>query len=113
MTEAAERPSLHETAATGPWGGPVYAYRGPEIRCAKDGHVCSLFMEGHPLHGHSVGVVGTITPLVDRPIHIKQPGERRGSLAYKKPQQSLGARPGKCCAQEASPPFRRPERDII
>lgn len=22
-------------------------------------------MEGHPLHGHSFGVVGTITPLID------------------------------------------------
>jgi hypothetical protein len=47
------------------------AYRGAEIRCAKgghyakDGHVCTLFMEGHPLHGHTFGVVGTITPLVD------------------------------------------------
>ena len=36
----------------------MYAYRGAEIRCAKGGHVCSLFMEGHPLHGHSFGVAG-------------------------------------------------------
>ncbi len=60
-----ERHSLLETAAAGPWGGPVFSYRGAEIRCAKGGHVCSLFMEGHPLHGSSFGVVGTITPLVD------------------------------------------------
>ena len=78
MTEAAERPSLHETAASGPWGGPVYAYRGAEIRCAKDGHVCSLFMEVHPLHGHSFGVAGTITPLVDLWVEERRlPGHMR------------------------------------
>ena len=78
MTEAAERPSLHETAATGPWGGPVYAYRGAEIRCAKGGHVCSLFMEGHRLHGHSFGVAGTITPLVDLSVEERRlPGHMR------------------------------------
>ncbi len=62
---APERPHPELTAAEGPWGGPVYRYRGAEIRCTKGGHVCGLFMEGHPLHGHSFGVVGTITPLVD------------------------------------------------
>jgi hypothetical protein len=31
----------------------------------KGGHVCGLFMEGHPLDGLTFGVVGTITPLVD------------------------------------------------
>jgi hypothetical protein len=46
-------------------GGPVYRYRGAEIRCNKGGHVCGLFMEGHPLHGSSFGVLGTVTPLVD------------------------------------------------
>ncbi len=35
------------------------------VQCAKGGHVCALFMEGHPLDGHSFGVPGTITPLVD------------------------------------------------
>ena len=39
--------------------------RGAEIRCTKGGHVCGLFMAGHPLDGHPFGVVGTITPLVD------------------------------------------------
>ncbi len=28
-----EEPEL--TAAQGPWGGPVYSYRGAEIRCLK------------------------------------------------------------------------------
>ena len=58
-----KRPEL--VTAEGPWGGPVYAYRSSGIRCAKGGNVCGLFLEGHPLHGHTFGVVGTITPLVD------------------------------------------------
>jgi hypothetical protein len=53
------------TAAEGPWGGPVYRYRGAEIRCLKGGHVCALLMEEHPLNGATFGVVGTVTPLVD------------------------------------------------
>ncbi len=65
MTEPPQRPEPEMTTAAGPWGGPVYSYRGAEIRCARGGYVCSLFMEGHPLHGSSFGVVGTITPLVD------------------------------------------------
>jgi hypothetical protein len=65
MTDTPKRPEPEMTTAAGPWGGPVYSYRGAEIRCARGGHVCSLFMEGHPLHGSSFGVVGTITPLVD------------------------------------------------
>ncbi len=65
MTEAPTRPQPELVTAEGPSGGPVYRYRGAEIRCLKGGHVCSLFMEDHPLHGHSFGVVGTITPLVD------------------------------------------------
>ena len=60
-----ERTVPAETAAQGPWGGPVYSYRGAEIRCLKGGHVCGLFMDDHPLHGSSFGVVGTITPLID------------------------------------------------
>ena len=60
-----ERPFPTETAAQGPWGGPVYSYRGAEIRCLPGGHVCGLLMESHPLHGHSFGAPGTITPLVD------------------------------------------------
>ena len=59
------------TAAEGPWGGPVYAYRGAEIRCAEGGHTCALIMEGHPLHGRSFGAVGTVTPLVDLWVDIR------------------------------------------
>ena len=43
----------------------MYAYRGAEIRCAKGGHVCALFLEGHPLHGATFGALGAITPLAD------------------------------------------------
>lgn len=48
-----------------PWRGPSYAYRGARIECHKGGHVCGLFLEGHPLNRMSFGVPGTITPLVD------------------------------------------------
>jgi hypothetical protein len=58
-------PPLEMVEATGPWGGPSHRYRGAEIRCLTGGHVCGLFMEGHPLDGRSFGVAGTITPLVD------------------------------------------------
>ena len=60
--EAAHR--LELVAAEGVWGGPVYRYRGAEIRCLRGGHVCGLLMEAHPLHGTTFGVPGTITPLV-------------------------------------------------
>lgn len=60
-----ERPFPVETAAVGPWGGPIYDYRGAEIRCNRSGHVCILPMPGHPLHGSPFGVVGTMTPLMD------------------------------------------------
>ncbi len=49
----------------------MFRYRGAEIRCLKGGHVCGLVMEGHPLGGHTFGVVGTITPLVDLWIDIR------------------------------------------
>ncbi len=65
MSDPSERPKPELTAAEGLWGGPVYAYRGAEIRCLKGGHVCALFMDDHPLNGMIFGVVGTITPLVD------------------------------------------------
>ncbi len=65
MTEAPAPPDLELVTAEGPWGGPVFRYRGAEIRCNKGGHVCALLMEGHPLHGSTFGVPGTITPLVD------------------------------------------------
>jgi hypothetical protein len=65
MTDAPAQPDLELTAAEGPWGGPVFRYRGAEIRCAKGGHVCALSMEDHPLHGSAFRVPGTITPLVD------------------------------------------------
>ena len=58
-------PPPEQTTAEGPWGGPVYAYRGAEVRCAKGGHVCALLMPDHPLDGMTFGVPGTITPLVD------------------------------------------------
>ena len=63
--EKPERPFPTETAAEGPWRGPVYSYRGAEIRCNKGGHVCALLMPGHPLDGATFGVPGTVTPLVD------------------------------------------------
>lgn len=56
---------LEEPTATGPLGGPSYAYRGAVIDCMKGGHVCRLMLPVHPLTGVSFGVVGTITPLVD------------------------------------------------
>jgi hypothetical protein len=65
MADRLERPEPELTAEAEPWGGPVYRYRGAEIRCNKGGHVCGLVMPGHPLDGWSFGVVGTITPLVD------------------------------------------------
>jgi hypothetical protein len=65
MTEAPRTPDLELVTAEGPWGGPVFRYRGAEIRCNKGGHVCALFMPGHPLDGHSFGAPGTITHLVD------------------------------------------------
>ena len=46
-------------------GGPVYRYRGAEIRCAKGGHPCALVMPGHRLDEMTFGVIGNITPLVD------------------------------------------------
>ena len=65
MTGAPARPEPELTTEAGPWGGPVYAYRGAEIRCAKGGHVCALLMEGHPLHGMTFGAPGTVTKLID------------------------------------------------
>jgi hypothetical protein len=65
MTDAPARPFPTETATAGPWGGPTYSYRGARIECLPGGHVCDLFMEGHPLDGWTFGVVGTVTPLVD------------------------------------------------
>ncbi len=65
MTEVHARAQPELVTAEGPWGGPVYRYRGAEIRCNKGGHVCALFMEGHPCDGATFGVAGTITPLVD------------------------------------------------
>ncbi len=66
MTDAPAQPDMELVAAEGPWGGPVFRYRGAEIRCAKGGHVCALFMPDHPLDGRTFGAPGTITPLVDR-----------------------------------------------
>ena len=71
MIEAPARAKPKLVTAEGPWGGPVYRYRGAEIRCDKAGDVCGLFMEGHPLQGHTFGVVGTVTPLVDLWVDIR------------------------------------------
>ncbi len=65
MTEAPTRPQPELVAAEGPWGGPVFRHRGAEIRCAKGGHGCGLFMESHPFNGATFGAVGTVTLLVD------------------------------------------------
>jgi hypothetical protein len=65
MTGAPARAQPEPVTAQGPWGGPIYRYRGTEIRCNKGEHVCALLMEGHPLHGATFGVVGTVTPLVE------------------------------------------------
>jgi hypothetical protein len=46
-------------------GGPVYSYRGAEIRCQKGGHVCTLLMPEHPLNGHTFGAPGTVAGLID------------------------------------------------
>ena len=75
-----ERPFPTETAAQGLWGGPVYSYRGAEIRCNRGGHVCTLLMPDHPLHGSPFGVVGTVTPLVDLWVEERRlPGYMRAA----------------------------------
>ncbi len=69
MTDTPKRPEPEMTTAAGPWGGPVYSYRGAEIRCNKGGHVCcALLMEGHPLHGHTSGAAGTVAGLFDQGV---------------------------------------------
>jgi hypothetical protein len=69
-TESPPPPDL--VAEVGPAGGPHYRYRGAEILCARGGHVCRLAMAGHPLDGITMGVVGTLTPLVDLWIEEKR-----------------------------------------
>ena len=103
MTDTPTRPQPELTAAAGPWGGPTYAYRGAEIRCAKGGHVCGLLMEDHPLHGSTFGVVGTVTPLVDLWVEERRlPGysPRRWRQNW-----CAGSR------RRAGPPPRSPRRD--
>jgi hypothetical protein len=65
MAEASTRPQPELVTAEVSSGGPVYRYRGAEIRCAQGDHVCALLMEGHPFHGATFGTVGTVTLLVD------------------------------------------------
>ena len=65
MTEAPAPQDLELVTVEGPWGGPVFRYRGAEIRCNKGGRACALFMEGHPFHGATFGTVGTVRLLVD------------------------------------------------
>jgi hypothetical protein len=67
-----DRPAPEQTAATGPWGGPTYSYRGARIECMAGGHVCALFLEGHPFSGQTFGTMGTITPLVDQWVEGKR-----------------------------------------
>ena len=62
---APEPPVPGQTAAAGPHGGLSFSYRGARIERLKGGHVCTLLMDGHPPHGRTFGVPGTITPLVD------------------------------------------------
>jgi hypothetical protein len=84
MTDAPPyRPEPELVAEQGPWGGPVYHHRGAEIRCHKGGHVCALFMDGHPLHGMTFGAPGTVAGLVDHwveqgrlPSHMRKRGFR-------------------------------------
>ncbi len=66
MTAEATTPRTWNWSRPKPVGrGPVFRYRGAEIRGLKGGHVCGLVMPGHPLDGSTFGVPGTITPLVD------------------------------------------------
>ena len=73
MPDIPERLEPELTAAEGPWGR----------------HVCVLPVEGHPLHGLTSGVAGTVAPLVDlrgeegrsparmRPAPITEAGRQR------------------------------------
>ena len=70
---------LEQLAATSPWGGPSYRYRGTEIHCCPGGHVCGLVLRDHPLNDATFGVAGTIMPLMDvwldegrLPRHLRQ-----------------------------------------
>jgi hypothetical protein len=69
----------------GAHGGPTFEYRGGKILCGRGSHVCQLRMPGHPLDGITMGVPGTITPLVDiwldegrLPPHIRAMRQERG-----------------------------------
>ena len=55
------------TAAGGPWRGRLR----PRLAFL-------LFMEGHPLHGHTFGAAGTVAGLTDRRVQERRlPGHRR------------------------------------
>jgi hypothetical protein len=72
------RPEPELVAEQGPMGGPVYRHRDAEIRCQKGGHVCALFMDGHPLNGHTFGAPGTVAGLVDHWVeHGRLPDHMR------------------------------------
>ena len=72
------RPELEQKADIGPWGGPTYSYRGARIECCRNGHVCGLQMEGHPLGGRTFRTASTITPLIDLWVEEKRlPGYMR------------------------------------
>ena len=70
---------LEQLAATSPWGGSSYRYRGAEIHCCPGGLVCGLVLRDYPLNDATFGVADTMTPLVDAwldegrlPRHIRQ-----------------------------------------
>jgi hypothetical protein len=63
---------LEEAVKPGPWGGSTFAYRGAGIECLPGNHVCSMFLDGHPLSTCPFGAPGTITPLVDLWIEKRQ-----------------------------------------
>ena len=44
----------------------MITYRDARIECMVGGHVCALFLEGHPVLGQTFGAPGTITSLVDQ-----------------------------------------------
>ena len=65
MESPPPRPAPERANSNGPWGGPTYGHKAARIGWAPGGHICGLSMEAHPLHGLTIGAVGTVTPLLD------------------------------------------------
>lgn len=57
--------ALEQLAASGPWGGPSYRYRGAEILCLPGGRFCGLMMPTHPLTGRAFGAASRLRTIVD------------------------------------------------